>query len=84
MAPFLTEAGLAKITGTGTDVYFPIPPNLTTPVETHQHLQRFLRDDFRFKKTFDIYAFLVLLGSASSTNTSWVSPPDLHVIAVLY
>lgn len=74
IAPFLTEAGLAKLTSTGSDSFFSSPTNAMTPNEAHNNLKRFLFDDFRFRKTFDAYAFLKPLSSANSSNSTWVSP----------
>ena len=71
-APFLTESAMAKLTGSGTDVYFSNNETEMSPNEAHNHLKRFLRDDYRFRTSFDIYAFLKTLNSASETNTSWV------------
>lgn len=75
IAPFLTEAGLAKITGSGTDGFYSVNASngMHSPTDVRNSIQKFLRDNFRFNTTFDIYAFLVLLTSASTTNSSWVS-----------
>jgi hypothetical protein len=43
-----------------------------SPNEIHNHLKRFLRDDFRFEKTFDIYGFMVPLGSLDTSGPNWV------------
>lgn len=73
IAPFLTEKGLAKLVGSGTDGYFPLDTMTSmTPTETHGHLRRFLRDQFRFKTTHEIYGFLIPLSSANNQNNSWV------------
>jgi hypothetical protein len=77
IAPFLTEAGLAKMNGTSTDGFFSLPTKSLSPNEAQNHLTKFLRDDFRFSSVFDIYAFLAILNSASSTNKSWVSRYEL-------
>jgi hypothetical protein len=74
IAPFLTADGLARVTGTGTDVYFSADTSKDlSPTEAHHALIRFLFDDFRFSTTFEIYAFLKPLSSAHTANTSWVS-----------
>lgn len=74
LAPFLTEDGLARVTGIGTDVYFPADSSKDlSPTEAHNALKRFLFDDFRFRMTYDIYSFLKPLSSAHTANTSWVS-----------
>lgn len=73
IAPFLTEAGLAKLTSTGSDIFFSNLTKAVTPNEAHNRLKRFLFDDFRFHKTFDAYAFLAPLSSANSSNLTWVS-----------
>lgn len=74
VAPFLTADGLARVTGSGTDVYFaPDSSRDLSPTEAHHALKRYLFDDYRFRMTFDIYAFLKPLSSAHTANTSWVS-----------
>lgn len=74
IAPFLTEAGLARVTGTSTDVFFPADSSKDlSPTEAHNALKRFLLDHYRFQATFDVYAFLKPLSSAHAANTSWVS-----------
>jgi hypothetical protein len=72
IAPYLTEAGLAKVAGTGTDIFFSIPDNPISPEEAHNHLKKFLYDTYHFNSTFEVYAFLRILTSATSTNSSWV------------
>lgn len=78
IAPFLTEDGLARVNGTGTDVFFSADSNQDlSPTVAHSALKRFLFDDFRFKTTFEIYAFLKPLSSAHTGNSSWVSKFDI-------
>ncbi|KAG2361405.1 hypothetical protein BDR07DRAFT_1472123 [Suillus spraguei] len=72
IAPFLTEKGLSKLVGGGTDGYFPQDATTSlTPSETHSRLRRFFREDFRFKTAPEIYGFLILLSSANLQNGSW-------------
>lgn len=72
--PFLTESGLAKLVGAGTDVFFGADDaSAATPSQVQAALRRFLHDDYRFATTFNIYAFVAALSSAQSTNASWVS-----------
>jgi hypothetical protein len=74
IAPFLTEAGLARVTGTSTDIFFSTDSSKDlSPTEAHNALKRYLLDHYRFRMTFDIYAFLKPLSSAHSGNASWVS-----------
>jgi len=73
IAPFLTESGLAKLNGNGTDVFFASPATSMSPSETHNSLKRFLRDEFRFRKPAEVYGFLVPLSNANSSNSTWVS-----------
>jgi hypothetical protein len=68
--PYLTESGLAKLTGTGTDLFFSTVK--LSPSEAHTHLRKYLFDHFRFTKTFEVYAFVKILASATKANTSWV------------
>ncbi|KAJ7045696.1 hypothetical protein C8F04DRAFT_1065834 [Mycena alexandri] len=75
LAPFLTEAGLAKLNAPGTDVFFPPPAKPMSPNEIHNHLKKFLRDDFRFDKTYDIYSFLIPLASIDASGPHW-APED--------
>ncbi len=73
VAPFLTEKGLAKINSNATDGFF--SGNNTSslsPTDAHSRLKRFLADNYKFSTRYDIYAFLVLLCSANSSNTLWV------------
>lgn len=73
LAPFLTQAGLARLSGAGSDALFTSAPKPRTPSEAHNALKRFLYDDYTFRHGPDVYAFLGLLNSASSNNNSWVS-----------
>lgn len=73
IVPFLTEKGLAKLSGSGTDGFFPSNSATRTPADTHNGLKRFLQNDYRFSLTTDVYSFLTLLSSASTTNLTWVS-----------
>lgn len=84
LAPFLTEAGLAKLNAPGTDVFFPPPSQPRSANEIHNHLKKYLREDFRFEKTYDIYGFLDLLGSIDLSNPRWVgssSPKPISSVA---
>ncbi|KAJ7497553.1 hypothetical protein FB451DRAFT_1211927 [Mycena latifolia] len=75
LAPFLTEAGLARLTAPGTDVFFSPPLKPLSPNETHNHLKKYLHDNFRFDKTYDIYGFLVPLGTLNTSGPQW-APED--------
>jgi hypothetical protein len=72
ISPYLTEEGLAKLSLPGTDVFFADDTPMS-PSQVQNNLRRFLRDDFRFRKTFDIYAFVGLLNNAGSNHDDWVS-----------
>jgi|SRR5882762_9479641 hypothetical protein len=73
IAPFLTKDGLARVAGTGTDVFFSADSSKDlSPTEAHNALKRYLFNDYRFKMTLDIYAFLKPLSSAHTSNSSWV------------
>lgn len=75
IAPFLTEKGLAKLSGSGTDGFFAQDTSTSlSPTEAHSKLKRFLQDNFRFNTTFQIYGFLTPLISANTTNRLWVCP----------
>ncbi|KIK93721.1 hypothetical protein PAXRUDRAFT_828683 [Paxillus rubicundulus Ve08.2h10] len=72
LAPFLTEEGLSKMNGSGTDGFFSQDPSASlSPSEAHNALKRFLQDNFRFRSTFEVYAFLKPLNSANASNTHW-------------
>ncbi|KAJ7496030.1 hypothetical protein B0H11DRAFT_2171669 [Mycena galericulata] len=75
LAPFLTEEGLAKLNAPGTDIFFPPPPISRSPNEIHNHLKLYLRDEYRFQKSHDVYGFLDLLGSIDLSNPRW-TPED--------
>lgn len=72
VAPFLTEQGLSKMSGSGTDGFFSQDPSSLSPSEAHNALKRYLFDAFRFKNTFEVYAFLKPLSSATASNANWV------------
>ena len=72
VAPFLTEQGLSKMSGGGTDGFFSQDLSTLSPTEAHNALKRFLSDFFRFKSTFEVYAFLQPLNSATASNLAWV------------
>ena len=78
IAPFLTEEGLARVSGTSTDIFFSADSNELSPTVAHNTLKRFLFDDSRFRTTFEIYAFLKALSSAHTGNSSWVSGLDIN------
>ena len=63
------------MSGTGTDVFFFPDSNEVSPTVAHNAMKKFLFDDFRFRTTFEIYAFLKPLSSAHTGNNSWVSDP---------
>ncbi|KAF8128159.1 hypothetical protein EV363DRAFT_1585143 [Boletus edulis] len=73
VAPFLTEQGLSKLSGSGsgTDGFFSQDISSLSPAEAHNALKRFLLDDYRFKDTYHVYAFLKPLNSATSSNAGW-------------
>ncbi|KAH0839427.1 hypothetical protein J3R83DRAFT_202 [Lanmaoa asiatica] len=71
VAPFLTEEGLSKMSGSGTDGFFSEDPSSFSPSEAHNALKRFLSDVFRFKSTFEVYAFVKPLNSATASNAGW-------------
>ena len=70
IAPFLTEQGLAKINGIATDGFF--ESTSLSPTDAHGRFKRFLSDTFRFRTSFEVYAFLVPLNSANCNNSLWV------------
>ena len=75
--PFLTEPGLAKLNGNGTDVFFASPATPMSPSEARGSLVLYLSNNFKFKKPADIYDFLIPLSNVSSSNSTWVSSHSL-------
>ncbi|KAI9460073.1 hypothetical protein HD554DRAFT_1598622 [Boletus coccyginus] len=71
ITPFLTGQGLSKMSGSGTDGFFSQDSASMTPTEAHNSLKRFLSDNFKFKSTFEVYAFLKSLNSATASNAGW-------------
>lgn len=78
IAPFLTETGLAKLSGPGADAFSSSNRHLD-PQVTQMQLRRFLTDNFRFHGANQIYPFVSLLNNASSENRSWVSIAYLYI-----
>ena len=73
VAPFLTEQGLSKMSGSGTDGFFSQDLSSSlSPTEAHNALKHFLYDNYRFQNAFHIYAFLKPLNSATASNAGWV------------
>ena len=73
IVPFLSEGGLTKMVGAGTDGFYPTNTLGTrSPIKVHNSLGRFMFEHFHFKTTFDIYAFQSLITSASASDPAWV------------
>jgi hypothetical protein len=72
LAPFLTPAGIARLSGVGSDALFASASKPRTPVEVHNVLKRFSYDDYTFRSALDAYTFLSLLTDATTTNNTWV------------
>jgi len=82
ITPFLTEQGLSKMSGSGTDGFFSLDSSSSlSPSEAHNTLKRFLSDNFKFKSTFEVYAFLKPLNSATASNVFWVGHA-MFVVAI--
>jgi hypothetical protein len=75
IAPFLTGQGLSKVSqlGAGTDDFFIKTADALSPGQAKHFLEKFLRADFRFKTTSEIYSFLKIVNNATANNSSWVS-----------
>ena len=71
VAPFLNDAGMAKLTGSRFNGSLNSEKDLS-PNEAHNALRRYLHDDFRFRSSVEIYGFVKIINSAIDTNTSWV------------
>lgn len=73
IAPLLNAGGLAKLSERSTDSFFSVDPaRQLAPSEVHNHLKRYLFDNYRFRHVLDMYSFLKLIGNASTNNTQWV------------
>ena len=72
LAPFLTPAGLSRLSGVGSDVSSSSGARARAPFEVHNALRRFLRDNYFFRNAPEVYDFLELLNNATINNTSWV------------
>ena len=71
VAPFLTDAGLAKVSGAGTDIFYDMDV-MHTPAEVFFRLHKMLRVDFKFLSSANAVSFLTCLSSANTSNTPWV------------
>ena len=74
IAPLLNAGGLAKLTERSTDSFFAADSSRQLgPSEVHNHLKRYLFDNYRFRHVLDMYSFVKLIGNASVNNELWVS-----------
>ena len=65
---FFSGEGLASSAGaTGVDRH------TLTPVEAHNHMKPFLRENFHFEKAAKIQGFVRILASVNDQNKAWVS-----------
>ncbi|KAF8808645.1 hypothetical protein BYT27DRAFT_7255286, partial [Phlegmacium glaucopus] len=84
IAPFLTEQGLAKMNGIATDGFFEDETSTSlSPTDAHNRFKRFLSDTFRFKTSYDVYAFLVPLSSANCNNALWTQEEGQLLLAAV-
>lgn len=72
IAPFLARESLGRLFDAGSDALFSSSTKPRSPTDVHNSLKRFLFDAYAFRHVPDIYAFLSLLGDATSNNSSWV------------
>lgn len=80
ITPLLNVGGLAKLTERSTDsFFFADPSRQLAPSEVHNHLKRYLFDNYRFRHVLDMYSFLKLISNASTNNTQWVSVLILYI-----
>ena len=79
LASFLTGDALARLTEPGADALFVHSAKPRTPTDVHNLLKRFLQDDYRFRHTFDVYAFTSLLAEATTNNATWASTFRLYL-----
>ncbi|EMD37515.1 hypothetical protein CERSUDRAFT_114154 [Gelatoporia subvermispora B] len=84
LAPFLTSAGLAKLSEPGTDGFFSGSGSQDqSPAEVHNFLKRFLADQYRFRTAQDIYGFLSLLSNVNTGNSKWTSEDGQLFLATI-
>lgn len=65
---FFSGEGLAMSAGATT-----LDRHNLTPVEAHNHMKPFLRDNFHFEKAAKIQGFVRILASVNDQNKAWVS-----------
>lgn len=63
-----------------TDGPFDMSTSLS-PTDAHHRLKKFLSDTFRFKSSFEVYAFLVPLSSANRNNPLWTQEEGQLLLA---
>lgn len=73
IVPFLSDAGLAKISSPSADIFSSSVGTGLDPQTTHSFLCRYTHSDYRFHNVSQIYTFVALLNNASSLNQGWVS-----------
>ncbi|KAH8107252.1 P-loop containing nucleoside triphosphate hydrolase protein [Cristinia sonorae] len=73
LAPFLTDAGLARMGDMSTDVFFAASGQVKSPADVHNFLKRFLYDNYQFRSALDAHSFLGLLVEANTNNPSWTA-----------
>ncbi|TFK54494.1 P-loop containing nucleoside triphosphate hydrolase protein [Heliocybe sulcata] len=85
VAPFLTEAGLARLAAPGSDAHTSLAAgsgNLT-PSEAQSHLRTYLFDNFRFRSAHNVYGLGKILESATATNNTWTQEDGQLLLSVL-
>ena len=65
---FFTVEGLAVNAGAGR-----VERHTLTPVEAHNHLRPFLRDNYHFENAGRVQGFVRILASVNDRNKAWVS-----------
>lgn len=74
--PLLGTDGVSNIDLTNHDIFRSLSDKPLSTSEIKAVLRGFLFDDFRFAKTFNIYAFWVPFQSAHRLNKHWVCQPS--------
>jgi hypothetical protein len=72
VAPFMTQAGIARLTRSRTDFNLLNVERELSPNEAHNALQKYLQDRFHFSSSVEIYAFVKIISGASERNKLWV------------
>ncbi|KAF5326320.1 hypothetical protein D9611_000022 [Ephemerocybe angulata] len=69
--PLLSGQGIATLDITNPDIFRSLSDNPLSAAEINSFIKSYLYDDFRFAKTFNVYAFWIPFQSAHRSNKNW-------------